>query len=92
MHPANRYTRTAIGLHWLIALLITVLVGVETVSTLFSVLATSLAITIWGHRGELLVVLLIIGIQFVSIGLLGEMITRSNASDRRNTVRRSIGF
>jgi glycosyltransferase involved in cell wall biosynthesis len=38
------------------------------------------------------IMLLIIGIQFVSIGLLGEMITRSNASDRRNTVRRSIGF
>jgi glycosyltransferase involved in cell wall biosynthesis len=38
------------------------------------------------------IMLLIIGIQFVSIGLLGEMITRSNASDRPNTVRRSIGF
>jgi glycosyltransferase involved in cell wall biosynthesis len=38
------------------------------------------------------IMLLIIGIQFVSIGLLGEMITRSNASDRRNAVRRSIGF
>jgi glycosyltransferase involved in cell wall biosynthesis len=38
------------------------------------------------------IMLLVIGIQFISIGLLGEMITRSNASDRRDTVRRSIGF
>jgi glycosyltransferase involved in cell wall biosynthesis len=38
------------------------------------------------------IMLLVIGIQFVSFGLLGEMITQSNASGRRNTVRRSIGF
>jgi glycosyltransferase involved in cell wall biosynthesis len=35
--------------------------------------------------------LLILGIQFVSIGLLGEMITRSNASEHRYSVRRSLG-
>jgi len=37
------------------------------------------------------IVLLILGIQFVSIGLLGEMITRSNISDNRRSVRRSLG-
>ena len=37
------------------------------------------------------IVFLILGIQFVSIGLLGEMITRSNASEHRPPVRRSLG-
>jgi len=37
------------------------------------------------------IVLLILGIQFVSIGLLGEMITRSNASEHRPPVSRSLG-
>jgi glycosyltransferase involved in cell wall biosynthesis len=35
--------------------------------------------------------LLILGIQFVSIGLLGEMITRSNAPERSYAVRRTLG-
>lgn len=37
------------------------------------------------------IVLLILGIQFVSIGLLGEMITRANAPERSYAVRRILG-
>ena len=37
------------------------------------------------------ILLLIIGMQFVSIGLLGEMITRSQAKDRRYAIRRFLG-
>jgi glycosyltransferase involved in cell wall biosynthesis len=37
------------------------------------------------------IVFLILGIQFVSIGLLGEMITRSNASEYRHSIKRSLG-
>jgi glycosyltransferase involved in cell wall biosynthesis len=37
------------------------------------------------------VLLLIIGIQFISIGLLGEMITRSQASGHTYKIRRSLG-
>ena len=40
-------------------LLVTVLIAVETVSILFSVLATSLALTTWGPRGEWLVLLIL---------------------------------
>jgi putative hemolysin len=40
-------------------LLITVLIGVETVSILFSVLATSLALAAWGPRGRWLVLLVL---------------------------------
>jgi putative hemolysin len=40
-------------------LLVTVLIAVETVSILFSVLATSLALATWGPRGEWLVLLVL---------------------------------
>jgi len=56
-------------------LLVTVTVGVETVSILFSILATSLAISIWGHRGEWLVVLAFVP----AFQLLGEIIPKSLA-------------
>lgn len=56
-------------------LLVAVTIGVETVSTLFSVLATSLAITIWGHRGEWLVLLLFVP----TFQFLGEIIPKSLA-------------
>jgi putative hemolysin len=56
-------------------LLVAVAVGVETVSTLFSVLATSLAIAIWGHRGEWLVLLLFVP----TYQFLGEIIPKSLA-------------
>jgi CBS domain containing-hemolysin-like protein len=56
-------------------LLVTVTVGVETVSILFSVLATSLAIAIWGPRGEWLVLL----IMAPSFQFLGEIIPKSLA-------------
>jgi hypothetical protein len=35
--------------------------------------------------------LLILGIQFISIGLLGEMITRAGAPERSYAVRRTLG-
>jgi CBS domain containing-hemolysin-like protein len=56
-------------------LLVAVTIGVETVSTLFSVLATSLAITIWGHRGEWLVLLFFVP----SFQFMGEIIPKSLA-------------
>ncbi|HZE21174.1 MAG TPA: hemolysin family protein [Desulfobaccales bacterium] len=56
-------------------LLVTVTVGVETASILFSVLATTVAIAIWGHWGEWLVVLAFVpAFQF-----LGEIIPKSLA-------------
>ena len=56
-------------------LLVTVTVGVETMSILFSVLATTLAIAIWGHWGEWLVLLAFVpAFQF-----LGEIIPKSLA-------------
>jgi len=56
-------------------LLITVLLGVETVGILSSVLATSLCITIWGERGKWLA-LWVIAPLFL---LLGEIIPKSLA-------------
>jgi hypothetical protein len=37
------------------------------------------------------VLLLIIGVQFISIGLLGEMITRSQAGDHKHSIRQTLG-
>jgi putative hemolysin len=56
-------------------LLVSVLIGVETVSILFSVLATSLALTLWGHRGEWLVLL----VMAPTYQFLGEIIPKSLA-------------
>jgi putative hemolysin len=56
-------------------LLVTVTVGVEMVSILFSVLATSLAIAIWGQWGEWLVVLAFVP----TFQFLGEIIPKSLA-------------
>lgn len=56
-------------------LLVTVTIGVELVSTIFSVLATSLAITIWGGRGEWLALLFFVP----TFQFLGEIIPKSLA-------------
>lgn len=56
-------------------LLVTVLIAVETVAILFSVLATSLALDLWGHRGQLLVLL----IFAPTFQFLGEIIPKSLA-------------
>ena len=56
-------------------LLITVLIATETVAILFSVLATSLALTLWGHRGEWLVLLILAP----TFQFLGEIIPKSLA-------------
>jgi putative hemolysin len=56
-------------------LLVTVLIGVETSSILFSVLATSLVLSIWGPRGEWLVLLVVVP----TFQFLGEIIPKSLA-------------
>ncbi len=56
-------------------LLVTVLIGVETSSILFSVLATSLVLSLWGPRGEWLVLLVVVP----TFQFLGEIIPKSLA-------------
>ena len=56
-------------------LLVTVLIGVETSSILFSVLATSLVLSVWGPRGEWLVLLVVVP----TFQFLGEIIPKSLA-------------
>ncbi len=56
-------------------LLVTVLIGVETSSIVFSVLATSLVLSLWGPRGEWLVLLVIVP----SFQFMGEIIPKSLA-------------
>jgi putative hemolysin len=56
-------------------LLATVLIGVETSSIIFSVLATSLALSLWGPRGEWLVLLVLVP----TFQFLGEIIPKSLA-------------
>ena len=56
-------------------LLVTVLIGVETSSVIFSVLATSLVLTIWGPRAEWLVLLVLVP----TFQFLGEIIPKSLA-------------
>lgn len=38
------------------------------------------------------ILLLIVGIQFISIGLLGEMITRSQTETSKHSIRKKLGF
>jgi putative hemolysin len=56
-------------------LLVTVLIGVETVSILFSVLATAMALSLWGPRGKWLVLLALAP----TFQFLGEIIPKSLA-------------
>jgi CBS domain containing-hemolysin-like protein len=56
-------------------LLVTVLIGVETSSILFSVLATSLVLSLWGPHGEWLVLLVMVP----TFQFLGEIIPKSLA-------------
>jgi putative hemolysin len=56
-------------------LLVTVLIGVETSSILFSVLATSMVLSLWGPRGEWLVLLVMVP----TFQFLGEIIPKSLA-------------
>jgi len=56
-------------------LLVTVLIGVETSSIVFSVLATSMVLSIWGPRGEWLVLLVMVP----TFQFLGEIIPKSLA-------------
>jgi glycosyltransferase involved in cell wall biosynthesis len=86
----SRYTKRPLHLFGLIGLLSS-LSG--TAITLYLVILR-ITKTIYLSNRPLLfigVLLLILGIQFVSIGLLGEMITRSNASGHRYAIRRTLG-
>jgi putative hemolysin len=56
-------------------LLVTVLIGVETSSIIFSVLATTLVLSLWGPRGEWLVLLVLVP----TFQFLGEIIPKSLA-------------
>ncbi len=56
-------------------LLVTVLIGVETSSIIFSVLATSLVLSLWGPRGEWLLLLVIVP----TFQFLGEIVPKSLA-------------
>ena len=56
-------------------LLVTVLIGVETSSIVFSVLATSLVLSLWGPHGEWLVLLVMVP----TFQFLGEIIPKSLA-------------
>jgi putative hemolysin len=56
-------------------LLVTVLIGVETSSIIFSVLATTLVLSLWGPRGEWLVLLVMVP----TFQFLGEIIPKSLA-------------
>jgi len=56
-------------------LLVTVLIGVETSSIVFSVLATSMVLSLWGPRGEWLVLLVMVP----TFQFLGEIIPKSLA-------------
>ena len=56
-------------------LLVTLVVGVEIVTILASVLATSLALSIWGDRGKWMALL----VMSPTLLLLGEIIPKSVA-------------
>jgi CBS domain containing-hemolysin-like protein len=56
-------------------LLVTVLIGVETSSIIFSVLATSMVLSLWGPQGEWLVLLVMVP----TFQFLGEIIPKSLA-------------
>jgi len=56
-------------------LLVTTIIGVETASTVFSVLATSMVLSLWGPRGEWLVLLVMVP----TFQFLGEIIPWSLA-------------
>lgn len=86
----SRYTRRPLHLFGLVGFL-TTLAGLGI--TLYLVILRILEKSYLTNRPLLFigVLLLIVGIQFVSIGLLGEMITRSQASRHTYSIRRSLG-
>jgi glycosyltransferase involved in cell wall biosynthesis len=86
----SRYTKRPLHLFGLIGLLSS-LSG--TAITLYLIILRITRKSYLSNRPLLFigVLLLILGIQFVSIGLLGEMITRANASGHRYAIRRMLG-
>jgi putative hemolysin len=68
-------------------LLVTVLIGVETSSILFSVLATSLILSLWGPQAEWLVLLVLVP----TFQFLGEIIPKSLALAYPSRLARFMG-
>ena len=86
----SRYTRRPLHLFGFIGLLSTLLGSGITIYLII----LRITKTIYLSNRPLLfigVLLLIIGIQFISIGLLGEMITRSQAEDHKHSIRQTLG-
>ncbi len=86
----GRYTRRPLHLFGLIGL-VSALLGSGITIYLIILRITK---TIYLSNRPLLfigVLLVIIGIQFISIGLLGEMITRSQAGDHKHSIRQTLG-
>lgn len=86
----SRYTRRPLHLFGLIGLISTLLGSGITIYLII----LRITKTIYLSNRPLLfigVLLLIIGVQFISIGLLGEMITRSQAGDHKHSIRQTLG-
>ncbi len=86
----SRYTRRPLHLFGLIGLISTLLGSGITIYLII----LRITKTIYLSNRPLLfigVLLIIIGIQFISIGLLGEMITRSQAGDHKHSIRQTLG-
>ena len=86
----SRYTKRPLHLFGLIGLILT-LGGFGI--TLYLVILRLMKV-IWLSNRPLLyigVLFLILGIQFISIGLLGEMITQSHAKHQHYSIRRTMG-
>jgi glycosyltransferase involved in cell wall biosynthesis len=86
----SRYTRRPLHLFGALGLLFTLAGGGI---TLYLVILRITRMVYLSNRPLLFigVLLIIVGIQFVSIGLLGEMITRSHASGHIFKIRKSLG-
>ena len=86
----TKYTKRPLHLFGLIGL-VSSLAG--TGITLYLVVLRIMKISYLSNRPLLFigVLLLILGIQFISIGLLGEMITRSQAKGHEYSIRRTLG-
>lgn len=86
----SRYTRRPLHLFGFIGLILTLLGSGITIYLII----LRITKTIYLSNRPLLfigVLLLIIGIQFISIGLLGEMVTRSQAADHKHSIRQTLG-
>ena len=87
----HKYTKRPLHLFGLIGLVSTLLgSGI----TLYLILLRIFKASYLSNRPLLFigVMLLILGVQFISIGLLGEMITRSSGSTEKKSIRQTLGL